>query len=164
MRSVFEVIVLGLAAGALYALASLGIVLIHRGSGVVNFAQSAFGLFGAFVYWELHVNGHGGRLFGGFWPAFLAALLAPAALGFATHYLVMRPLRNSAPVTRLIATVALLVIILSGADLKFGTSNINIVPGVLPYRTLSIFGVQIGENLLILVGLSIVITAALWVV
>jgi ABC-type branched-subunit amino acid transport system ATPase component/branched-subunit amino acid ABC-type transport system permease component len=160
---VFEVIVLGLAAGALYALASLGIVLIHRGSGVVNFAQSAFGLFGAFVYWELHVNGHGGPL-SGFWPAFAAALLAPAALGFATHYLVMRPLRDSAPVTRLIATVALLVIILAGADLKFGTSNINIVPGVLPYTTVSIFGVHIGENLLILVGLSVVVTGALWAV
>ena len=160
--SLLEVIVIGLGAGALYGLAALGVVLIHRGSGVVNFAQSGFGLAGAYVYWWLHVDGHGGPI-GGFWPAFLAALLVPGALGFATHYLVMRPLRHSAPVTRMIASVAILVIITSAATLSLGTNNINIVPEVLPTEPLNFLGIQIGANLLILVGLSVAITLILWV-
>src|SRR5262249_50221516 len=62
-----------------------------------------------------------------------------------------------------IATVALLVIILSGANLKLGTSNVNIVPGVLPTHAVRIFGAKVGENILILVGLSVGITFLLWV-
>ena len=44
---------LGLGIGALYALASQGLLVIYRGSGVLNFAQGAIGMAGAFVFWEL---------------------------------------------------------------------------------------------------------------
>jgi ABC-type branched-subunit amino acid transport system ATPase component/ABC-type branched-subunit amino acid transport system permease subunit len=155
-----QVILIGLGAGSLYALSALGLVLIFRGSGIVNFAQGGFGLVGAYVYWELHIQ-RGDGFFGGFWPAFIAALLAPAALGFATHYLLMRPLRNAPPVSRMIATVALLVIITSVATLKFST-NVQIVRMILPTRPISILGTKVGLNMIILVGLSLALTMLLW--
>ena len=50
--------VLGLGLGALYALASQGLLVIYRGSGVLNFAQGAIGMAGAYLYWEMTVK-HG---------------------------------------------------------------------------------------------------------
>ena len=44
---------LGLGIGALYALASQGLLVIYRGSGVLNFAQGAIGMVGAYLYWEM---------------------------------------------------------------------------------------------------------------
>ena len=47
---------LGLGIGALYALASQGLLVIYRGSGVLNFAQGAIGMVGAYLYWEMKVE------------------------------------------------------------------------------------------------------------
>ena len=46
-------VLLGLGAGGLYALAAQGIVLVYRGSGVINFAQGAMGLVVAYVYYDM---------------------------------------------------------------------------------------------------------------
>jgi sulfate-transporting ATPase len=42
MTTIFRFAVIGLGAGSLYALAALGLVLIFRGSKVVNFAQGSW--------------------------------------------------------------------------------------------------------------------------
>ena len=42
---------LGLGAGAVYALAAQGMVLVYRGSGVLNFAHGAIGMVGAFCFY-----------------------------------------------------------------------------------------------------------------
>lgn len=47
---VTEVTVFGLSSGAVYALLALGLVLIYRTTGVMNFAQWAIGLMGLVVY------------------------------------------------------------------------------------------------------------------
>ena len=38
--------ILGLGAGGVYAILGLGLVLVYKGSGVVNFAQGAMGVAG----------------------------------------------------------------------------------------------------------------------
>ena len=45
---------LGLGLGALYSLASQGLMVIYRGSGVLNFAHGAIGMVGAYVEWEVY--------------------------------------------------------------------------------------------------------------
>src|SRR6476620_5332995 len=84
---------LGLGSGVLFAGLALSIVLTFRGAGVVNLAAGAQAMLGAYIFYDLRVNGDvplflpfaGERLdLGGPWgeiPAFLAALLACAALG-----------------------------------------------------------------------------------
>mgnify|MGYP000165026408 CR=1 FL=1 len=47
MTNLLELALLGLGTGAIYALAAQGIVLIYRGSGVINFAHGAIALLGA---------------------------------------------------------------------------------------------------------------------
>ncbi len=116
MTEFLKFAVLGLGFGALYALAAQGVVLIYRGSGIINFAQGAIGMIGAFIYYELHYHPleAGGSLpetrFG-FWPALVVGVLVSALLGLLTYWLVMRPLRHASPLARLVATLGVLTIL-----------------------------------------------------
>jgi branched-subunit amino acid ABC-type transport system permease component len=96
---------LGLGAGAAYALLGQGLVLIYRGAGIINFAQGAIGMVGALAYFELRYLGVPLGV------AMAIALAAAAGLGVAVHVLVMRPLSGAAPLVRLISTLALLVLL-----------------------------------------------------
>src|ERR671938_2101341 len=60
-------IVSGLALGAVYGSLALALVLIHRTTGVVNFAQGEMAMFATYIGWSL--NHHMS-----YWPAFLLTL------------------------------------------------------------------------------------------
>src|SRR3954467_276358 len=94
---------LGLGTGGIYALLGLGLVVIYRGSGVINFAQSGFALVGAYLVYKLQVEGGHGA-----WFSLAAAVLGCALLGLLVHFLVMRPLRSASPLARVIATLGVL--------------------------------------------------------
>jgi len=49
MQQLFSFALIGVGIGALYAICAQGVVLIYRGSGVVNFGQSGFVLVGGYV-------------------------------------------------------------------------------------------------------------------
>ena len=83
---------LGLGLGALYALASQGLLVIYRGSGVLNFAQGAIGMVGAYVFWEMKVK-HGLPSV----AAWIIAVAGCALIGAAAHLLVMRQLKRASP-------------------------------------------------------------------
>jgi ABC-type branched-subunit amino acid transport system ATPase component/branched-subunit amino acid ABC-type transport system permease component len=100
MAELLRFVLLGLAVGALYALTAQGLVLIYRGSGVVNLAQGAFAMVGAFLYYES--TGKRG------WPTVVGWILAlggTAALGAITHLVVMRRLRRASALVRLVSTL-----------------------------------------------------------
>ena len=63
-------VVSGLASGGIYALLALALVIIHRSTGVINFAQGEMATLSAYIAWTLIVN-HGWR----YWPAFVATLV-----------------------------------------------------------------------------------------
>ena len=48
---------LGLGLGGLTAMLAMAIVIVHRGSGVLNFATGAVGMFGAYVFYHLRSGG-----------------------------------------------------------------------------------------------------------
>ena len=99
---------LGLGIGALYALASQGLLVIYRGSGVLNFAQGAIGMVGAYLYWEMKVE-HG-------LPspvAWIIAIAACALIGAAAHMPIMRQLKRASPLARIVATLGMLIVIQS---------------------------------------------------
>ena len=58
-----EQTVAGLSNGSIYATLALALVLIHRATGVINFAQGEMAMFSAYMSWAL-VTHHGF----GFWP------------------------------------------------------------------------------------------------
>ena len=62
-------VVSGLASGGIYALLALALVIIHRSTGVINFAQGEMATLSTYVAWTLTVN-HGWS----YWPAFVDTL------------------------------------------------------------------------------------------
>ena len=54
MTEFFQYALLGLGAGALYVVLAQGVVLIFRGSGVLNLAHGAFAMLAAYSYHDLH--------------------------------------------------------------------------------------------------------------
>src|SRR5207302_872139 len=63
--------IIGLSLGGIFSLAALGIVLIYRTTGVLNFAHGAMGMFSTFIAWQVFYGwSHP------FWPGWLSTLLA----------------------------------------------------------------------------------------
>ena len=159
MSTVLQVALLGLGVGALYALTAQGLLIVYRGSGVLNFAHGAFGMAAAFVTWDFNVH-HGV-------PYLLAALVAvgfAALLGAATHLLIMRNLRTASPLARTVATLGVLIVVQSVATLVYGT-NTQVVPSWLPTTPIHVAGsITMTADRLILLGLGFVGAAVLWAV
>jgi sulfate-transporting ATPase len=119
MTDLLRFSLLGLGTGGIYALLGLGLVVIYRGSGVINFAHSGFALVGAYLVYRLHVEGGQALL-----VALALAVLACAALGVAVHFLVMRPLGSASPLARVIATLGVLTVLSQAIVLKFGANAV----------------------------------------
>ena len=157
MEEVVRFGLLGFGIGALYSLASQGLVLIYRGSGVLNFAHGAIGMVGAYVEWEVRV--HAGLSFA---IALPAGILAAGALGALTHLLIMRPLRRASPLARTVATLGVLISLQAGAVLKYGT-GITYVSAELPGQIWHVFGdVAITVDRLILLAIAAAMSVCLW--
>ena len=104
MRSFLQFLIIGLGAGATYALFAQGAVLIYRGSGLVNFAQGAVGTLAAYVAFVDLKDHHDWATL----PALVVAVGAAGMLSLAFQATVLRALRRAAPIVRVIATIALL--------------------------------------------------------
>jgi branched-chain amino acid transport system permease protein len=92
-------LVTGILQGSVYALVALGIVLVHRASGVFNFAQAEFGTTGLFAAYTAV------SLWGWSYPVgFAFGLVVAVAMGLLTERLVIHPLRNASRVTLLVGT------------------------------------------------------------
>jgi sulfate-transporting ATPase len=159
VEEVIRFALLGLGIGATYALASQGLIVIYRGSGVLNFALGAIGMAGAYVWWELTTNQSWAFL-----PGLIAGVAFAAVLGALVHYLIMRPLRQAAPLVRVIATLGILITIQSIAILRY-TATSKFVPSDLPTDIVHIHNaITISADRLILLGIAVVLTLGLWLI
>ena len=158
MSQVLQFAILGLGIGAVYALLGNGLVLIYRGSGILNFAQGAYAMVGAYLFYELHVVHRQA-----FTPSFVIAAVTMALVGAATHLLVMRPLRQASPLARLIATLGILAILQGAATLRYGANLIE-VPSSLPQGVVHWGSVAFSQDRLYLLGIAVALTVSLWAV
>ena len=158
MSQVFQFAVIGLGAGSLYAIAAIGLVLVFRGSRVVNFAQGAMGMMAAYVFYELHQNWHLSVVL-----AIPAGLLVSGALGAAFYYFEIRQLKDASNLIKIVATLALFVIAQEVINLVFGAQP-RTVNSSLPTNSVTILGASIGEDRLWIFGIVIVLTVVLWAI
>ena len=157
MEEFIRFALLGFGIGALYALASQGLIVIYRGSGVLNFALGAIGMAAAYLWWELTTK-HGWA----YGPAMIAGVLFAALIGLVTHLFLMRPLRHSAPLVRVIATLGVLITLQSIAILRFEATP-KFVRSKLPTDVWTIHNtIVISADRIILLGIALVSTIALW--
>ena len=157
MNEVIRFALLGLGVGALYAFASQGLIVIYRGTGVLNFSLGATAIAGVFMQWDLQVQ-HG-------WPFLLSAVVGvawSAFLGALTHWVIMRPLRRASSLVRVIATLGVLVTIQAGVIIRYG-SNPHQVESWLPTNRVTLWGdVGITVDRLILLGIGSASAFGLW--
>ena len=155
MSDLLPFIVSGLAAGSIYGIAGMGLVLTFRTSGVFNFAHGAVAAVGAYLFWDLH-HQHG-------WPWPLAALLCIVAGGIIAGLALERlgrALAEVSPAMRIVATVGLLLLIQGLLAAAYG-STVEQSPAFLPTDTIQIAGVGVGLDQILVAITAAVIAAAL---
>jgi sulfate-transporting ATPase len=148
--------ILGLAPGAMLGLLALGLVVVYRGTGVLNLAQTSQAAVGAYMYYEFGALGLPYGL------ALILAVLSAGICGVLVQVLVMRRLRNASVLTQLIAMVGVLIVIQSALLQVFGSSSRNVV-SLLPRSAVHLWGnTSVGEDRLLLVAVAVAVTLALW--
>jgi branched-chain amino acid transport system permease protein len=104
MAELLQQVVIGLSSGAIYGLLALALVIIHRATGVVNFAQGELAMLTTFIAWQLVQWGVP------YWVSFFATIGIAFALGVALQRTLIRPLEGAPLLTIVIATLGLLLI------------------------------------------------------
>ncbi len=161
MQDFLAYTVLGLCLGSVYAIAATGLVVTYSTSGVFNVAHGAVATMSALFYWQLRFGWHE--------PApiaiFLTVCVFAPLLGLALEVLVMRGLRGTSEVTRLVTPVAVLLGINGAATwIWFRNSNRALVPKKFFGEThVQVLGQAVYYHQIIGVLLSIVIAGALYV-
>ncbi|HKY16911.1 MAG TPA: ATP-binding cassette domain-containing protein, partial [Microthrixaceae bacterium] len=157
MQSFLQFLIIGLGAGATYALFAQGAVLIYRGSGLVNFAQGAVGTFAAYIaFIELQ-----GRQEWDTWPAIAVAVVAGGLVSFAFQAIILRALRHAAAIVRVIATIGLLGLLQAVVVKRYGVAN-QPVDAYLPNDVFKVGDIVVQEERIYLFVITLVITFGLW--
>ena len=98
------------------------------------------------------------------WPfAVAGALVTAGIIGFLCHYLVFRLLRYQPPLSRVVASVGLMILIQAAIVIRFGTGA-RVVRSLLPTDPISVIGTKIPVDRFILLALIIGLTVALLIV
>lgn len=160
METFLQYTILGLVIGSVYGIAASGLVVTYTTSGIFNFAHGAIAMLAAFTYWQVRFDWG--------WPTPIAlvlvlGVLAPL-LGAALYGVIMRGLRGTAEVTRIVVPVSVMLGFLALSTwvwepeprsprlfLKFFGAGNNV----------SVFGVNVSWHELIALGLAVVIAIGL---
>lgn len=101
-------LVVGVVNGSIYGLLALGIVLVYRGTRVLNFAQGEFGTFGLFIAWWFVEKLHQPWLIGA-----AVAVAVSALIGLAFEFLVVRRMVDASKLAVAVATIGLFLLLIA---------------------------------------------------
>lgn len=111
MADLFSYLVLGTTRGLIYGILALGLVLIYKGTRVLNLAQPFFGLFGAFVCWWLTAEASFLPFAASTRPRFFVALILTLVIvgiqAAGLERALFRRLRRAPRLVTLVATLAI---------------------------------------------------------
>ncbi len=129
MTDFVQLIISGMATGAIYALAALGFTLLWQASGTINFATGEFVMLPAFSMLAFQALGLPLLV------SFLFTLVvATAVLGFGFKRVIVDPMRKFGVMPLVVATIGLALIMRSGVQITFGAQ-------ALPFQ--NIFGYEV---------------------
>lgn len=151
-----QLVLEGIGLGALYALAALGIVLIYKTTGVLNFAHGAIGMVSAFIAYQFGVVQQ--------WPSIVAVLFAlvfAAGFGWFMERFTLRPLRERSALLRVIVTLGWLLVLQALASLIWGDTSyhqpLHIFPSSGPAIAHVTLGIDQIANIVIAAGLAVLL-------
>ena len=133
----------GVGVGAVYALSSVGLVVLYRASGTLNFAFGAFGGLAAFLAFELTKNDVPAPI------GWVVGIAASTAIAYAYGRIVAPRMAHRDRVVRAVATLGLALFMLGGMALYWGVGRARrlTLPTDLDYVLL--FGVRLSMTRLV---------------
>ncbi len=156
MADFLQLVIAGLATGAIYALAAIGFTLLWQTSQTINFAQGEFVMLPAFFALV------GMKTLG--LPLSMAALLAVTVamflLGFAFKRLIVDPLIRQGVIPLVISTIAVGLLLKEGTR-EFYSAEAQPFPALLPETLVSFLGVRISLAQLGVLAVAVAAIAAL---
>jgi branched-chain amino acid transport system permease protein len=124
----------GIVFGMIYAAIALSLVLIWRGTRLLNFAQGGMAMFTTFVALEVIYKT------GNYWAGFAVALAAGVVLGAAAEVLVIRPTIGKPELNAVIVTIGLLIALEGLAGIIYGQQDRSFP------TAFSIIGLKVGHT------------------
>jgi ABC-type branched-subunit amino acid transport system ATPase component/branched-subunit amino acid ABC-type transport system permease component len=157
MNALLPFVILGITAGSVYGLTGTGLVLTYKTAGIFNFAQGAVATTGAYVFYILHDDVlH--------LPAVPTALICVFVvgplLGLGMEAMARR-LADASATMKVVATIGLVLVVQGFFSATFGTLA-RTFPAWLPQHTAKIGGVFVGEDQMIITGIALAATVALF--
>ncbi|EFC86767.1 branched-chain amino acid ABC transporter permease/ATP-binding protein [Parafrankia sp. EUN1f] len=157
MTDFLQLAVLGVGAGAALSLLSQGIVLIYRGSGVLNLAHGAIAMLAAHIYIALSDAGWAS------WQAAVITIALSSLMGAVIHNAVLRPMGEASILVKSIAMIAVLLITQAGVTLIFGT-DATFVQSFLPQAVTRVGGISVPQDRIVLALIALLLTGLLYAV
>ncbi len=154
MTEFFQQVVSGLASGGVYASLALALVLIHRATGVINFAQGEMATFTTYIAWTLYDQGLP------FWLMFVVTIAFAFAFGVTLERVVVRQVGRSSVLAIVMVTIGLLVLLNGGMGWIWGP-DFKAFPSPFPNRGIDVAGVTVSLQDLGVIGVTIVMVALL---
>jgi len=156
MADILQLLVAGLATGAIYALVAIGFTLLWQTSQTINFAQGEFVMLPAFFVLI------GMSYFGmAFWPAVaVAAVVSMIVLGYLFKRLMVDPMLRHGVLPLVIATIGL-AIFFKEAVREFYGADAQPFPPLVAAADISVLGVAFALQSLAVLAISIAAVVAL---
>jgi branched-chain amino acid transport system permease protein len=151
MIQFFNMLLIGIGAGSIYALMAIAMVLVWRSTRVINFAQAGMALLATYIGFELV------QRTGNFWIALPLAMVLGAVVSALVEILLIRTLiKHSttgpvAGIVPIIATLGLLGLIRAIIGMIWGNQDIQIQP------PLSKVGFKIGDETIALSPMNLLV-------
>lgn len=150
-----ELIVAGLVSGAVYALIALGLVVIYKASNVLNFAHGHISALAAFVTFSLIREANVPVLV--VVPVAIAVSLSAA---MATEVLVISRLKGERPLTILVATLGVSLVLSGLMHAQWGPSP-KVAPILIQGRAFDLVGISVSWNQVVIVLSALVLVLLL---
>ena len=154
-----DILIIGMVRGALYSLIAAGFVLIFSVGGILNLAHGTYYMLGAYFtfifYQKVFHSGGGGILI----SSMALAVATVLAVACGVYYLLLRRKIDSLIYT-MVMTLALALFVGEIMSLLFGVSGTS-VPSLIEGH-LSISGVKIINQQLLILPITALILPALW--
>ena len=129
----------GIVFGMVYAAIALSLVLIWRGTRLLNFAQGGMAMLTTYVAIEVIYKTHS------YWAGFVVALVAGLVLGAICELTVVRPTTGKPELNAVIVTIGLLIFIEGLAGILFG-GQYRSFPAAFSITGIKVGGTPIGVS------------------
>jgi branched-chain amino acid transport system permease protein len=165
MQAFFQNLIIGIQAGAVYALVAVGYTMVYGVLRLINFAHGDVYMLGAYVGLTLATRlgiGFAGSL-PGFVAIFILTMVTCALVGVLIERLAYRRLRSAPRITALITAIGVSLLLEAVAQAIWGADP-QFFPTLFPSTNLRVGGLDLNVSYLVILGVSVLLMGSLWFV